>query len=190
MNSKENRAESIIQKAQELFLEHGYDQVSVMDICQACEITKPTFYRYINSKDDVLRSLFTHSIDDLNEKIQTIDPTNYWELFFVSLTYSMEQNIEYGWELYSKYWILNLNEKKELYPLTNYARSIAIDYLKKGQKSGQIQNQSDPTKLFTVCKNITLGYSVKWCMTMGGFDLIKTCRKDLYRVLNVQKKVA
>lgn len=187
--NKEKRAESIIQTAQKLFLEYGYDQVSVMDICEACQITKPTFYRYIHSKDDLLRSLFTHSLDELNEKIKMIDSKNYWELFFISLTYSMEKNIEYGWELYSKYWILNLNEKKEVYPLTNYARSITIAYLKEGQKSGQIQNQSDPTKLFAVCKNIILSYSIKWCMTMGGFDLIKTCRKDLHQVLNVQKKV-
>jgi AcrR family transcriptional regulator len=36
-----------------LFLEHGFDQVSVADIAAAAEISKPTLFRYFRSKEDL-----------------------------------------------------------------------------------------------------------------------------------------
>ena len=53
---KINRQPEIIRASFELFQEKGYEQVSVMDICAACGITKPTFYKYARSKGDILKS--------------------------------------------------------------------------------------------------------------------------------------
>ena len=37
-----------------LFLEHGFDRVSVADIAAAAEISKPTLFRYFRSKEDLV----------------------------------------------------------------------------------------------------------------------------------------
>jgi AcrR family transcriptional regulator len=37
-----------------LFLEHGFDRVSVADIAAAAEISKPTLFRYFPSKEDLV----------------------------------------------------------------------------------------------------------------------------------------
>jgi AcrR family transcriptional regulator len=37
-----------------LFLEHGFDRVSVADIAAAAEISKPTLFRYFASKEDLV----------------------------------------------------------------------------------------------------------------------------------------
>ena len=42
---------NIINTSYQLFMENGYDQTTVNDICKACSITKTTFYRYIDSKE-------------------------------------------------------------------------------------------------------------------------------------------
>lgn len=44
----------IIETAYQLFFKHGYNNVTINDICKECKITKPTFYTYIKSKDDIL----------------------------------------------------------------------------------------------------------------------------------------
>src|SRR5262249_51217501 len=43
-----------------MFLEHGFDRVSVADIAAAAEISKPTLFRYFRSKED----LVLHRIPD------------------------------------------------------------------------------------------------------------------------------
>ena len=49
----------IIQKSLDLFRQRGYDAVSVQDICDACDITKPTFYKYLASKQNLLSYFFS-----------------------------------------------------------------------------------------------------------------------------------
>lgn len=46
--------ESTVDHAVRLFREHGYEQVTVADICAAAGIGRRTFFRYFATKDDVL----------------------------------------------------------------------------------------------------------------------------------------
>jgi AcrR family transcriptional regulator len=41
-----------------MFLEHGFDRVSVADIAAAAEISKPTLFRYFRSKEDLILHRF------------------------------------------------------------------------------------------------------------------------------------
>ncbi|GAA0945509.1 TetR/AcrR family transcriptional regulator [Virgisporangium aurantiacum] len=41
-----------------MFLEHGYDRVSVADIAAAADISKPTLFRYFRSKEDLVLHRF------------------------------------------------------------------------------------------------------------------------------------
>lgn len=56
MNRK--RLEQIVDTSLTMFREKGFDKTSVMDICNACQITKPTFYKYVNSKEELLRHYY------------------------------------------------------------------------------------------------------------------------------------
>jgi AcrR family transcriptional regulator len=47
-------AQELAQIAQTLFLERGYDEVSVADITTAAGVSRRTFFRYLPSKADVL----------------------------------------------------------------------------------------------------------------------------------------
>lgn len=46
--------ETISDMAISLFLQHGFDQVSVVDIAAAAEVSKPTLFRYFPTKEDLV----------------------------------------------------------------------------------------------------------------------------------------
>ena len=70
-----------------LFIEKGYNNVTINDICDACEITKPTFYYHFKSKQDIILHYYDHVIENLTPVlIQMLDTSVIGSRFFCSLT--------------------------------------------------------------------------------------------------------
>ena len=57
--------ETITEVALDLFLKEGFNNVTVNQICEHCNITKPTFYKYVNSKDDLILNLYDQTISNI-----------------------------------------------------------------------------------------------------------------------------
>ncbi|QGV77430.1 TetR/AcrR family transcriptional regulator [Streptomyces ficellus] len=51
---KQRTREAISDAAITLFLEHGFDQVSVADIAAVAEVSKPTLFKYFPTKEDLV----------------------------------------------------------------------------------------------------------------------------------------
>jgi len=77
----EIRREELMDAAQRLFLEKGFDETSVDEIVRAAHVAKGTFYWYFKSKDDVLLALQTRFIDrfcsEIEEAVGRL-PENDW----------------------------------------------------------------------------------------------------------------
>ncbi len=55
--------------AMALFLEHGFEETTVDDICAAAEISRSTFFRYFPSKEDALFGQLADTGDTLAEAL-------------------------------------------------------------------------------------------------------------------------
>ncbi|MEV5332073.1 TetR/AcrR family transcriptional regulator [Streptomyces werraensis] len=55
---KQRTHDAIADAAVSLFLEHGFDRVSVNDVAAAAEISKPTLFRYFPTKEDLVLHRF------------------------------------------------------------------------------------------------------------------------------------
>ncbi len=64
---KEAIKKFIIEKAEEIFKKHGYDEASVDEIADASQISKPTLYKYFKSKKDI----FIAVLENMNKKIDS-----------------------------------------------------------------------------------------------------------------------
>jgi AcrR family transcriptional regulator len=71
----ERRAE-IIQTAERLFLEHGYEETPVEMIIKEIGIAKGTFYHYFKSKDDLLDELVEQLIVEVTGNLTRITETS------------------------------------------------------------------------------------------------------------------
>ena len=57
--------EKISQTAVQLFLDKGYTNVTIQDICNELHITKPTLYKYVNNKEELILDLYDSTLDHL-----------------------------------------------------------------------------------------------------------------------------
>jgi AcrR family transcriptional regulator len=62
-------ADRLLHVAREAFARHGYDGVSVGEICEAAGIAKGTFYRYFDSKDAIFLAAARSTVDAVGEQL-------------------------------------------------------------------------------------------------------------------------
>lgn len=55
----------VAEMALDLFLEHGYEQTTIDDICAVAGISRSTFFRYFPSKEDVFASETSTAVDEI-----------------------------------------------------------------------------------------------------------------------------
>ncbi|MFI7005618.1 TetR/AcrR family transcriptional regulator [Streptomyces sp. NPDC050145] len=67
---KKQTAIKVWRTAVDLFLEHGYEQVSVAQIAEAAEVSKMTVFNYFKTKEDLLMGPMEEHVEDLAEAIR------------------------------------------------------------------------------------------------------------------------
>jgi len=59
-----SKADSILNAAADLFLAHGFKDVSITNIVSAAACSRETVYRYFKSKEDIFANIIAHLMDD------------------------------------------------------------------------------------------------------------------------------
>jgi len=70
--SPKERREELIDTAERLFLEKGYDRTTVNDIVDEINVAKGTFYHYFKSKAEILGPIMERNIAILEEEFRSI----------------------------------------------------------------------------------------------------------------------
>ena len=68
----EERKQELIDTAERLFLEKGYEQTTVADIVREIEVAQGTFYYYFSSKEEILEAIIEKDITALEEDVGQI----------------------------------------------------------------------------------------------------------------------
>jgi len=100
----ETRRSELIDTAEELFLENGYDETAVSEIVRNAGVAQGTFYHYFKSKDEVLSAITDRWIEEIRagmEDIASGDGSDAIDKilgvfgFFSSLGMSRQRLVEY-----------------------------------------------------------------------------------------------
>ncbi len=70
-NKRANRA-AILDAAQRVFLELGYDAVTIRDVIRRTELASGTFYNYFRTKEDLLRALIEQHVQELTDELRQV----------------------------------------------------------------------------------------------------------------------
>ena len=67
---REERRQSILRAAREVFFEHGFHRATVDNVAERAEVSKGTVYLYFESKETILAHLLLEGLGDLVEELE------------------------------------------------------------------------------------------------------------------------
>lgn len=160
--------EAIKNQALMLFQEQGYNHVTIMDICKACQITKPTFYKYAGSKEELVLDLYDTAISDiLKNPYMFLSVDTHYEQLLVIFRHLIKETEKFGSDLFSQMLISNLSENRHSFDMRKDMTKLCTLIIEKAQNADEIENKSDPAILYLALAHSFMGFETNWCIYSG-----------------------
>ena len=173
--------EEISKAAIHLFLEKVYSHVTIQDICDEIKITKPTFYNYISSKEELILDLYDVTISSLvSNTYQLVDVDTHYEQLLDIFSTLIRDTKKYGYDLFSQMFIANLKENYHSFDMRDNLTTLCILIIKKAQDKKEILNTSSPEILYLAIAHMFTGFEALWCINKG----IEDFENNFYQSLN------
>lgn len=127
--------EEISDTAVKLFLDKGYNNVTIQDICNELNITKPTLYKYISNKEDLILDLYDSTIDHLvKDTYKLVDSDSHYQQLLIVFSTLIKDTKKYGYDLFSQMFIANLKENRNSFAMRESLTKLCIIIIKKLKK--------------------------------------------------------
>lgn len=183
--------QTILAVGMDLLRENGFDQVGILDICKAAEISRPSFYIHFKSKEQLLAEYFESTVFLTQELVKWVEfyknPID--RLVRLWLAYCRHLDLVANVELMSHYlsWRILNGSDDSMDELNRSLQALMLPYIREAQKAGFIGNRSDPVYL---CRSIMLlhnGSLYEWCLSDGQNDRYRQFFWDLESILQIHE---
>lgn len=159
----------IYNTALDLMDSHGFENITVEDICQKSGVAVGSFYHYFKSKNDIFFEIHKRG-DEYFEKTVSPELTGDNALDLIDKYFSF----------YAKYNLLTgLDVVKQLYSTNNkqfiakgrYLHRLFRGIIEKGKSNGEINNEYETSYIVDFFITAARGIVFDWCLHEGGYDL-------------------
>lgn len=155
----------IIKTGMELMKEHGFDGITISQICKAIGIARPTFYSHFNSKEKLIAEYYDYAyLFSAETQNWIFSAMTSWEsILRLQVAYIANTSDSRYTDLISRYLTYQLTSKEEYFAtasseeLDEKVSTILLTLIKKAQTSGEILNTSDPHYLSDAIMALQLG---------------------------------
>lgn len=173
MAKKGATKEALLAAAIGLFQKHGFDNITIDDICKEIDVTKTAFYYYYKSKDELVRDYFSTdtmlSSDELASILSAHDYANQvLRIIETRIRHVTKAGVALTKELYRIYL---KDEVIPLLPEQGGLSDIVSSLIERAQQEGQIRRTASPETLCNSLCCLSNGIILKWIMSGGEFDV-------------------
>lgn len=142
------KREAVLRSAAKLFRERGYEGASLNDLADVLNITKPTIYYYVQSKEQLLLDILREAQEEILGFMKAADesPLNgYGKLRRIMIDYAQIIVSDYGATL-ARIWMRAIEQpgRTEVEKRVREADAIIHKILQEGVRDGSLKI-SDPT---------------------------------------------
>jgi AcrR family transcriptional regulator len=163
---KRELREAIYETAMALFLQKGFDNVTVEDITHQTEIAKGTFFNYFPNKESILLYFMRRHLDEVKDQIPRVikeaktTQQKLYHLFSILAEMVVTNEPLVKWVLLES---LRLRVyKKEKKEVSGKILQNVVEIIRQGQESGEIKKNMNPEKIAKIMESIFFFSAIRW----------------------------
>jgi TetR/AcrR family transcriptional regulator, fatty acid metabolism regulator protein len=160
--------EKIYQVALKLFIEKGFENVSITDITQHVGTAKGTFYTHFKSKDQIIVDHYKKIDDHYEVTYQNLtNIESNFEKIMIILNEGFLYTENIGKELLRIVLISQISGKEDVpFVMSNKRKiyRILLELVQKGQQNREFSSKQDANKLVVAILQHYSGVYMRWCL--------------------------
>lgn len=156
------------------FKANGFTQTTVNDIAAACHISKPTLYKYVKTKDQILVLYHDLSFYDIESRIRAELEAGDAEMALWRGLTGIHSTVQaLGEEMFSRYIYHLLESDDDSYRFGTDLETLCVEALRRLQENGQVASPASPRDLYHILVHLDQGMIMDWCRHALPGDLTK-----------------
>ncbi len=176
----------IIDTAVSLFKEHGYQSVSVNEICKAADIPRSTFYTVFSSKNDIINYVVsTKGLDQADAFHDFVNCKNDFERMWRLCTHYLDLAENFGPTLLGLLLNIEMDDPLGIYEGVHSIDHWLIQLMQNCQNAGIIRCPAPAEVMIPITDSLVFQLIYDWCRCKGAFSIHKNARFYLETVLDV-----
>jgi len=177
--------EDLVSKAIELFKQKGFENITVSQICQACHVTKGSFYHHFKTKNEVLLSYYSILLKNPTAMmVDVLGTKSHKEQLWMVLEYSIDATLKLGPDLLYNMIIADMEQGATLFTPNAAALErdtkdygeISFKLIEMAQKQKEILSERSPEELWFAYISGLIGIAMHWSAGGGIYDEKKALR--------------
>lgn len=170
--------------AKELIVSKGYNNVTVDEICETCEISKGTFYIYYKSKEDIVRKLYRDDMSEYMEEnfgkyIQENKDASPVDKLKTFIMVALGFPITVGEELTRLTFVvyLSLNSTETSFFSDCIKQELLFEAIDEGRAQSIFRNDMSTEEIVNYVYSFLTGSCMTWCLSDSNYDIGKMNEK-------------
>ena len=173
----EQTRQKLFETSLELFNKHGYDNVTIDDICEKIGVSKGAFYTHFKSKDQVIVEDFLYLNSNYDDAVKDFkNMKSAFEKLYAFQQYAMGRLEAVGWKAVRLVYHVESGSDKNKSFLTSKSFSlykIILALIQDGQTSGEIRNDQAAGAITDTLVQLYRGVIFDWCLNNGSYSLVE-----------------
>ena len=173
--------EELTEKALELFKKKGYENVSVQEICDACKVTRGSFYHHFKDREDLIHQWFMAYSRKMSIEAEEEKAVSSREKIWLFLKRYAEGVSSLGSDLLYHTMIANTSSKEKGILTTGMEIKEGYDELveliRTAQEKGDVSKQFSAEKIARDYNCAITGMILQWYLQEEGFDYLERTRE-------------
>jgi len=165
-SKKRELREAIYETAMTLFLEKGFDNVTVEDITHQIEIAKGTFFNYFPNKESILLYFMRRHLDEVKDQIHRVIKEVKTTQQKLHCLFSILAQMVVTNEPLAKWVLLESLRlrvyKKEKKEVSGKILQNVVEIIREGQERGEIKKNMNPEKIARILEGIFFFSAIRW----------------------------